>query len=151
VDGIIGPAFISYGTADSLDLQDARFARPISSSVQIRRLQAACQPEEWDHGGSEREHDETFGFVDPANELLALSGYEIWNDSIAHISIVTHPLYRGRGHGRAAVAIAAQHALAAGLLPQYRTLTSNSPSMNIAKRLGFTEYGFSVYVRLRAG
>lgn len=34
------------------------------------------------------------------------------------------------------------------LLPQYRTLRANSPSMKIAQRLGFDEYGFSVYVRL---
>jgi GNAT superfamily N-acetyltransferase len=150
VDKIIGPAFIGYGTAGSLDLRDARFARPISSQDEVRQLQAACQPEEWNHGGSEPGREQTFGFVDHANELLALSGYKVWNDSIAHISIVTHPLYRGRGHGRAAVALAAQHALAAGLLPQYRTLQQNAPSMSIAKRLGFIEYGFSVYVRLRA-
>src|SRR5688572_11737063 len=151
VERIIGPAFIGYGSSDSLDLQDARFARPISSRAEVLRLQAACQPEEWDHGGSEPEHEQTSGVVDQANELLALSGYKVWNDSIAHISIVTHPVYRGRGHGRTAVALAAQHALAAGLLPQYRTLRQNMPSMNIAKRLGFVEYGFSVYVELRAG
>jgi GNAT superfamily N-acetyltransferase len=151
VDKIVGPAFIGYGSADSLDLRDASLARPISSHAEVRRLQAACQPEEWDHGGSEPEHEHTFGFVGQDNELLALSGYKVWNDSIAHISIVTHPLHRGRGHGRAAVALAAQQALTAGLLPQYRTLRQNTPSMNIAKRLGFIEYGFSVYVRLRAG
>lgn len=151
VDRIIGPAFIGYGSADSLELQDARFARPISSLAAVRRLQAACQPEEWDHGGSEPGHEQTFGFVNQTNELLALSGYKVWNNSIAHISVASHPLYRGHGHGRAAVALAAQHALAAGLLPQYRTLRQNTPSMSIAKRLGFIEYGFSVYVRLRAG
>jgi RimJ/RimL family protein N-acetyltransferase len=150
VDKIIGPAFIGYGSLDSLDLRDAQLARQFSSEEAIGRLQAACQPEEWDHGGSQPHPERTFGVVDPANELLALSGYKIWNDSIAHISIVTHPAQRGRSFGRAAVARAAQHALGAGLLPQYRTLRQNSPSMGIAKRLGFIEYGFSVYVRLRA-
>lgn len=151
VERIIGPAFIGYGSTDSLDLQDARFARRISSEAGIRRLQGACQPEEWDHGGSEPAHEQTFGYVGQANDLLALSGYKVWNGSIAHISVVTHPLYRGRGYGRAAVALAAQHALAAGLIPQYRTLRGNVPSMGIARRLGFMEYGFSVYVRLRCG
>jgi GNAT superfamily N-acetyltransferase len=151
VDKIIGPAFIGYGSSDSLDLRDARFARPLGSPAAIRRLQGACEPEEWEHGGSEPHPERTFGVLDEADELLALSGYEVWNDSIAHISIVTHPLQRGRSFGRAAVALAAQHALGAGLLPQYRTLRQNAPSMAIAKRLGFFEYGFSVYVRLRAG
>jgi RimJ/RimL family protein N-acetyltransferase len=151
VDKIIGPAFIGYGSSDSLDLSDARFARPFASPEAIGRLQSACQQEEWDHGGSDPDPERTFGVVDQTNELAALSGYEVWNDSIAHISIVTHPLHRGRGLGRAAVALAAQHALDAGLVPQYRTLRQNTPSMSIAKRLGFIEYGFSVYVRLRAG
>lgn len=151
VEKIIGPAFIGYGPADSLNLRDACFATPFSSPGTIARLHAACQPEEWDHGGSEPHPERTFGVVDQNNDLLALSGYKVWNDAIAHISIVTHPSHRGHGLGRSAVALAAQHALGAGLLPQYRTLRQNAPSMNIAKRLGFIEYGFSVYVRLRAG
>jgi hypothetical protein len=48
------------------------------------------------------------------------------------------------------VAHAAEHALGAGLVPQYRTLQSNTPAMAVAKRLGFVEYGFSVYVRLQS-
>jgi RimJ/RimL family protein N-acetyltransferase len=151
IEKIIGPAFIGYGTLDSLDLRNAQRAQRFSSREAIGRLQAACQPDEWDHGGSEPHSERTFGVVDHANELLALSGYEIWDGSIAHISIVTHPGQRGRSFGRAAVALAAQHALGAGLVPQYRTLRQNAPSMSIAKRLGFIEYGFSVYVLLRAG
>jgi RimJ/RimL family protein N-acetyltransferase len=149
IDRVVGPAFIGYGSAESLDLRDARLARPFASAEAFARLQAVCREEEWDHGGSEPHPERTFGVVDENNELLALAGYKVWNDSIAHISIVTHPLQRGRGHGRAAVALAAKHALATGLVPQYRTLSQNAPSMNIAKRLGFIEYGFSVYVRLR--
>jgi hypothetical protein len=44
--------------------------------------------------------------------------------------------------------LAARHALSASLIPQYRTLLANEPSMRIAARLGFEAYGFSVYVRL---
>ncbi len=148
---IIGPAFIGYGLSDTLDLSDARFASAFSSQIAIDQLRAACQPEEWQHGGSEPHPERTFGVVDHDTQLLALSGYKVWNDSIAHISIVTDPRQRGRGLGRAAVALAAQHALDAGLLPQYRTLRQNTPSMTIANRLGFIEYGFSVYIRLQAG
>ena len=91
-----------------------------------------------------------FGVFDTSRELTALASYEAWNRRIAHISIVTHPRHRGRGSGRAAVALAAQHALAAGLVPQYRTLRANTASMAIANRLGFVEYGFSVYVRMQS-
>lgn len=99
VDKILGPAFIGYGSSDSLDFRDAQLAQQFSSPEAIGRLQAACLPDEWDHGGSQ-----------------------------------PHP-----------------DALGAGLVPQYRTLRQNVPSMGIAKRLGFIEYGFSVYARLRAG
>jgi GNAT superfamily N-acetyltransferase len=148
IDRTIGPAFIAYGSADSLDLSDARFAQPISSHADARRLRDACQPEEWEHGGSESEP--AFGVIDRLDGIVALAGYQVHNESIAHISVVTHPLHRGRGHGRAAVALAAQHALGAGLLPQYRTLRQNRASLEISARLGFVEYGFSVYIRLGA-
>ena len=150
VGAIIGPAFIGYGTASSLDLNEARLARPLSAITNIEELRAACPPMEWDHGGSDPTSVSTFGVVGAANEVLSLAGYEVWNASIAHIAIVTHPGHRGRNFGRAAVALAAQHALAAGLVPQYRTLRANTASMKIAERLGFAEYGFSVYVRLPA-
>jgi GNAT superfamily N-acetyltransferase len=114
----------------------------------VSRLQAACSEQEWEHGGSDPAHGRTFGVFDGGGELEALAGYEIWDETIAHISIVTHPARRGKGSGRAAVARAAEHALEAGLLPQYRTLRANAPSMSLARRLGFSEYGFSVYVRL---
>jgi hypothetical protein len=56
VERVVGPAFIGYGSADSLDLQEARLARPISSLAAVRQLQASCQPEEClrDHGVSEQ-------------------------------------------------------------------------------------------------
>jgi RimJ/RimL family protein N-acetyltransferase len=77
-----------------------------------------------------------------------LAGYERWLDSIAHISVVTRPR-RGHGHGAAAVALAAEHSTNQVLLPQFRTLKANRPSMRIAEKLGFQQYGFSVYVKLR--
>jgi len=93
------------------------------------------------------------GSFDASGELVAIAGYKEWRGgegAIAHIAIVTAGDCRHRGHGTAAVALAAEHALNQGLLPQYRTLKSNAPSMHLAENLGFEEYGFSVYVRLGA-
>ncbi len=147
---LIGPAWLAYGSSESLDLSNAPLALPISSPEAIERLRSACDPAEWEHGGSEPSAAQNFGVVDSKGELLALAGYEIWNDSLAHISVITHPQHRGRGFGRAAVAHAAAHALSTGLLPQYRALAQNAASRSIAKRLGFVDYGFSVYFRLGA-
>jgi RimJ/RimL family protein N-acetyltransferase len=113
-------------------------------------LREACGAA-WDHGGSKIDPGvPLFGVFDGSRELTALASYQVWNERIAHISIVTHPRHQGRGLGRAAVALAAQRALTAGLVPQYRTLQANTASMAIAKRLGFVEYGFSVYVRMQS-
>lgn len=151
VGRVVGPAFISYGSAASLDLRNARHAVSVASEeASIASLREACGSA-WDDGGSEIDDEvPLFGVFGGARELRALASYEVWDTSIAHISIVTHPEHRGRGFGRAAVALAAQHALAAGLVPQYRTLQANTASIVVAKRLGFVEYGFSVYVRLQA-
>lgn len=149
---IIGPAPITYGTRDTLDLVAADSARELTPDDEeaVGRLQAACSDEAWDHGGSDIATVPTFGCFDERGDVLALAGYKTWNDEIAHIAIVTAPQQRGRGLGRAAVACAARHALDAGLLPQYRTLGANAPSVALAARLGFQHYGFSVYVRLPA-
>lgn len=143
---LIGPAYIGYAEAvrspshsvHSLTERDAAAAGA---------LQAACTETEWEHGGSVvGEHPSSGVFV--GNELVALAGYEVWGSSIAHISVVTHPAFRGRGFGGSAVAHLAQAALAADLVPQYRTLQSNHASIRIAEALGFFHYATSVAVRL---
>lgn len=147
---IVGPAFIGYGTTAQLDLASASVARELTAddATAITALRAACSEEEWEHGGSDIRHDPCFGAHDESGELCALAGYKLWDAKMAHISIVTTPERRHRGYATAAVASAASHALAHELYPQYRTLASNQASMRIARRLGFLEYGFSVYVKL---
>jgi predicted GNAT family acetyltransferase len=83
------------------------------------------------------------------NELVALAGYEVWGEMIAHIAVVTHPAFRGRGFGRCAVAHVARAALAAGLIPQYRTLESNLASIRVAESLGFSLYAYATSVAVR--
>jgi GNAT superfamily N-acetyltransferase len=150
VGKVIGPAPIHYGTAASLDLRDAVRAESFTpEAAVVSELRDACG-EAWTDGGSElSEGVPLFGAFDEANRLAALASYKVWSGAIAHIYVITHPERRGRGFGRAAVAQAAGHALSAGLVPQYRTLQANAPAIAVAKRLGFVEYGFSVYVRMQ--
>jgi GNAT superfamily N-acetyltransferase len=148
VERVVGPAFIGYWTLDVLGSESESVARQVASPEAILRLQAACDPLEWRHGGGDATSAVHFGIVEPSGELSALAGYQVWNESIAHLHVVTHPRHRGRGLGRAVVAAAAEHAFDAGLLPQYRTLRENAPSMAIARQLGFLDYGSSVYIGL---
>jgi GNAT superfamily N-acetyltransferase len=143
---VIGPAYIGYAAA-VLPPIHAVSSLTQSDAPAVRDLQAACPAIEWEHGGGAvGEHPSSGVFV--GSQLVALAGYEIWGGKIAHISVVTHPTFRGRGFGRSAVAHLSNTALAAGLTPQYRTLESNRPSIRIAESLGFSLYATSVAVRL---
>jgi GNAT superfamily N-acetyltransferase len=143
---VIGPAFIGYAEGVRPP------SRPVCSltkreASKAEALRAACLRTEWEHGGSDVNAQPSSG-VFVGTELVALAGYEVWGGVIAHISIITHPAFRSRGFGRSAVAHLASVALAAGLVPQYRTLESNLPSIRIAESLGFVHYASSVAVRL---
>lgn len=145
---VIGPAFIAY--TETLPPDGGCTARELQEEdmASVARLRAACDPQEWDHGGSDLAEVPCSGVFTAEGEIAALAGYEIWSGTIAHISIVTHRDYRGRGYGREAVAHLAKRAQSAGLLPQYRTLEANAASMKIATALGFQHYATSVAVRL---
>jgi RimJ/RimL family protein N-acetyltransferase len=152
VSEVIGPAFIGYATTSPRDARTAANVRQLheGDAAAVSALRARCTDEEWEHGGSEFSKVPTFGAFAPEGELASLAGYERWDDKIAHISIVTATHCRHRGLATAAVAMAADHALTAGLLPQYRTLKSNHPSIRVAEKLGFVEYGISIYVKIAA-
>jgi GNAT superfamily N-acetyltransferase len=144
---VIGPAAIGYANAIHASTGFAR-QLAIADEPSVQCLRAACDTEEWEHGGSDLTQAVCAG-VFMGTELTALAGYQIWGGSIAHISVVTHPRYRGRGFARDAVSFITAHAVLAGLLAQYRTLAANLPSMRIAQGLGFQMYGTSIAIRLR--
>jgi GNAT superfamily N-acetyltransferase len=144
---VLGPAYLGYTLEIRGGDSPARALNP-DDAAGVEALREACGETEWEHGGSSVEWPCSGVFE--KGQLAALSGYEIWGDAIAHIYIVTHPAFRGRGAGRAAVAHLARRALAAGLLPQFRTLEANTPAIRIAEALGFQRYAASMAVRLAA-
>jgi GNAT superfamily N-acetyltransferase len=151
VDKIIGPAFVGYmdhRSAPSAEASAARLLRE-DDGEKISKLRTACDPADWRQGGRELGENPAVGCF--ANEeLIAIAGYEIWAGVIAQISIVTHPSYRRRGFGHAAVSRLIEPIIERRLVPQYRTLHSNQPSMKIASALGFVEYATTMTLHLRS-
>lgn len=145
---VLGPAYLGY-TTDLRGTESASLARALchDDEAAVESFRQSCDETDWDHGGSSLDDPCSGVFCD--GQLAALAGYETWG-TIAHLCIVTHPAFRGRGFGRAAVAHLAHRALAAGLLPQYRTLDANTPSIRIAEALGFQRYATSMAVRLKS-
>jgi RimJ/RimL family protein N-acetyltransferase len=149
ISRVIGPAWVRYADAGTFMPHQPSAGRLLTDADEsaFRLLHAACPPMDWVHGGSVfGSHLSAGQFI--GDTLVALAGYERWGEQIAHIAVVTHPDYRGRGYGTAAVSVLAETVLAQGLIPQYRTLRANVPSMAIAAALGFVAYAESVAVRL---
>lgn len=145
---VIGPACLAYGEHIVTPRHDVRLLSGRDQNS-VHQLRAACDAKEWEHGGCDAEARGVSGvFVD--DELVSLAGFEIWGRKIAHISVVTHPSHRSRGYARSAVAHVSKVALEAGLIPQYRALESNEPSICVARSLGFVHYASSVAVKLDA-
>lgn len=142
---VIGPARIGYADAVTPSTCLARALGPDDAEA-LSALQGACDPTEWAHGGSSLERPCSAVFV--GGRIVALAGYAVWGGVLADLFVVTHPAFRGQGFGRNAVAHLARRALAAELLPQYRTLASNRPSVRISEQLGFGLYATSMSVRL---
>jgi len=143
---VIGPAYVGYAEDIRSPTHPVR-SLTLHDESAVSALRAACTETEWEHGGSLGGEQPSCG-VFVGDQVVALAGYEVWADIIAHISVITHPAFRARGFGRSAVAHVAERALSANLIPQYRTLESNFASIRIADSLGFCRYATSVAVRL---
>lgn len=150
VERVIGAAWIGYTDDTSFRPAHDHNARLLGpdDAARFTTLRAACSAEAWEHGGSDFGELPLAGYMID-DRLVALAGYELWGDRIAHIAVVTHPAYRGRGYGTAAVSLLAETVLRAGLIPQYRTLASNTASLAIGRQLGFVGYAHSIAIRLR--
>lgn len=149
IERIVGPAWQGYLRAD--DFRPA--VRPhvrqliVADDPALRRLAEACSEQEWEQIGIGRAEQVVFGaFV---GDLLVAAGMgESRAATLLHIGIITHPDYRGQGHGRGVVSAIAAYGLGAGLVPRYQALAANSPSVAIARALGFSQYAETLAVRL---
>jgi predicted GNAT family acetyltransferase len=127
-------------------LVDSYWAQFFGCLKAVDTLREACAVEEWEHGGSEFRPTAMAG-VFKGHELAALASYQIWGEQIAHIAVVTHPAFRGQGYATTAVSGLTKTVLERTLIPQYRTLEGNAPSLAVARRLGFVQYATSLAFR----
>jgi hypothetical protein len=146
-ESIVGPAYVGY-------LYDPKFlpyesvpARLLTYEDQgaLQRLRARCPVIEWQHSGIELDRSPIFGCF-AEGEIVSAASFDIWGGEIAHMGVISDPSYRGRGAGKAVVSAASAGAISEGLIPQYRTLKSNAPSLGIAQALGFVEYATTLLI-----
>lgn len=149
IERIVGPAWQGY-------LQAADFRPAAHPNVRqlaaaddpaLRRLEEACDEREWEEVGIGRAEQVVFGaFV--GDRLVAAGMGEPLAATLLHIGIITHPDYRRQRHGRAVVSAISAYGLEVGLVPRYQALAANTPSVAIARALGFTHFATTLAVRL---
>jgi RimJ/RimL family protein N-acetyltransferase len=145
----IGPAYVGY-LYDGKFLPDrGALARILTDEDHgaLRQLAGRCPAIEWEHSGIEFARPPIFGCL-AGGDIVSASSFVVWGREIAHIGVITDPSHRRGGFGKAAVSAACEDAISKGLIPQYRTLKTNTPSMEIARALGFEEYATTLCIVL---
>lgn len=135
---VLGPATLGY-------LSPAEFRPAVASGLDVEQLPAGHSDlrelgRAEDAGEAAIEEITSPAFVVRMDgTAVAAAGYRAWPSRTAHLSILTDPAWRGRGLGRAAASSAVAHALAEGMLPQWRARPP--ASRRVAAALGFRELG----------
>ncbi|MFE5943978.1 GNAT family N-acetyltransferase [Streptomyces sp. NPDC056480] len=148
VSDVLGPASLAY-----LSSADFRPARPqgavehlTSGHPDFQGLLRSAAPEDVAESGMEEITSPAF-VVRAGADVVAAAGYRAWPAETAHVCVLTHPRWRGRRLARQTSSAAVAHALAAGLLPQWRARPP--ASRRVAHSLGFRELGSQLSVRLK--
>jgi hypothetical protein len=142
VKEVLGPATLAYASSvrSGVAVEELAPGHP-----DLRRLEASVSPEDADEGGIGEITGPAF-VLREGDEVVAAAGYQVWPKATAHLCVLTATTARGRGLARSASSAAVAHALANGLLPQWRARPA--ASRRVALALGFRELGAQLSVRL---
>ncbi|MEV0648978.1 GNAT family N-acetyltransferase [Phytomonospora sp. NPDC050363] len=142
---VLGPAALAYVDADSFRPAGAEVTELDPRDPGILAMEALAGEDEAGEASLDDSTSPAFAVV-REGAVAAASGYRVWAGSTAHIGVLTAPEQRGRGLAKAAGSASTAHALAAGLLPQWRARIDASRS--VARALGFSELGAQLSVEL---
>jgi GNAT superfamily N-acetyltransferase len=146
VTGVLGPSVHAYADDTTvLPPVDVR-VREVSRAG-VESLAAQVPPDQWTEAGFAADVLRIFALVQ-TDRVLAAANLSDFDGMPADIGMVTHPGARGRGLGSAVAAAATRSAIEEHGIARWRALEANLPSRAIARRLGFTDYGSNLVVRL---
>ncbi|MFE9783266.1 GNAT family N-acetyltransferase [Streptomyces sp. NPDC005775] len=144
---VLGPASLFY--LDRAGFLPARGAAAVETVVcgddELAVLLVRAGEEDAGEAGLEDITSPAF-VLREGDDVVAAAGYQVWPQSVAHLSVLVAPGHRGRGLARVVASAAVAHARDAGLLPQWRARPH--PSRRVALALGFRELGSQLSVRL---
>lgn len=148
VEAVLGPAELAF-------VDSPRF-RPATADVEqlpdgdpgIGALLESAGPQEAAESGIADITSAAY-VVRSLGVVRAASGYRAWLGRIAHLCVLTHPAYRGRGLAGTVASAAVTAALSGDLLPQWRARVP--ASIRVAARLGFSRLGSQLSVHISSG
>jgi GNAT superfamily N-acetyltransferase len=111
-------------------------------------LREACGEAEWAEGGFADPDGVLYGIEEDG--LAAAGNLTLFRGYPADVGLLTHPAARGRGLATKIAVQMIRDALPAAGIIRYRALATNSPSLAIARSLGFAGYGQNLIARLPA-
>ena len=117
-------------------------------SLVFERLKISCDETEWSHSGID-EASEHIAVQFLGDEIVSAASYEKWGDKLAHIGVITHPQFRNRGYAKNVLASITGFVHRQGFIPQYRTLSANTPAVKAAVQCGYEEYASHIAIRLK--
>ncbi|MFD8596725.1 GNAT family N-acetyltransferase [Kitasatospora sp. NPDC059646] len=147
IGDLLGPATLSYLAPDALLPHLGTVHQLPGDDPGLRDLEQRTGVADAEESGLAGLTSPVFAVLAEDGRVLAACGYRTWPFGIAHLGVLTDPAHRARGLARRAASPAARHALAAGLLPQWRARIP--ASRRVAARLGFRELGtqLSLFIR----
>ena len=144
----IGSALLLYAETELNEpMADQRARSAFEGQIDV--ILSKCLASEVEESGLS-EMDTRFEEVDSKGDLIALAGYEIWNDRVAQLGVLVDPLQRGRGIGQKVARVAIEDARLKNLVPQWRARIDNVPSIRLATELGFVHLGRQLAIEVSA-
>ncbi|MFE7531816.1 GNAT family N-acetyltransferase [Kitasatospora sp. NPDC057542] len=138
----LGPAGLAYVAAEGFRPAAApaglRVEEGAGGYFDLGDLEQVAGTADADEAGLDEMSSPAF-VVRVDGQVVAAAGYYEWPGRAAHVGVLTAPAWRGKGLARATGSAAVRHALAQGLLPQWRARVPASRKVAVA--LGFSELG----------
>jgi hypothetical protein len=142
----LGPASLAYADGGCFQPRSTRATVMLPAGHDaVLELASACGPQDTDESAIARVTSPV-SVIKRDGKVVGACGYEVWSVALAHIGVLTHPQWRGKGLATsvASSSVASSsvaHALQAGLIPQWRARCTLTTSRRIASSLGFVELG----------
>ena len=116
--------------------------------TRLAELSQACGEESWAEAGFSAMESAVYGLV-IKGQLVAAGIMRPFRGQLADVGLITHPDHRGQGLARRLASRMITDALPDAQVVRYRALTTNAPSLALARSLGFVGRGQNLFGRLR--